>query len=218
MKRRTLPVAVAIGATTVLLLTACGGNDDGTKANDKIAGADTGDAKTSTTPSPSASDTVKRPDLTLPNGVSDVFESWRTGDTTKDAVLADAARAQTAMNDAIVKGKTDTQGLTFYYQGKALTSSVAWVQKWLDAGLTYTGTTRYFNPKVDLFDSKSAGVSFCSDESKAYNKNRKTDVVDKSPADDDSYVLYNTRLEKTEHGIWQTTDGTSVRGSKSCVQ
>ncbi|MFE5599901.1 hypothetical protein ACFQ8O_12015 [Streptomyces coelicoflavus] len=218
MKRRSLPVATALAATAALLLTACGGGDDGSKGNDKIAGADTGESPSATAPRPSPSDSVNRPDITLPKGVEDVFESWETGDTTKDAVLSDAARAQTAMNHAITEGKTDTPGLTFYYEGKALTTSVKWVQKWLDAGLTYTGTTRYFDPNVELFDKESAGVSFCADETKAYNKERKTGKVDKAPATNDSYVLYNTRLEKNDQGVWQTTDGTSVRGSDTCVR
>ncbi|MGI5393440.1 hypothetical protein [Streptomyces sp. CA-251251] len=216
MKRRSLPVAAALTATAALLLTACGGGDDDSGGNDKIAGADTGSSPSA--PSSSATETADRPDITLPEGVEDVFEKWETGHTTKDAVLSDAARAQTAMNDAITQGKPDTPGLTFYYEGKALTTSVKWVQKWLDAGITYTGTTRYFNPKVELFDDKSAGVSFCADETKAYNKGRKTGKVDKAPASNDSYVLYNTRLEKSEKGVWRTTDGTSVRGSKTCVQ
>ncbi|MFE1026703.1 hypothetical protein ACFW5I_19395 [Streptomyces sp. NPDC058818] len=218
MKRRSLPVATAFAATAALLLTACGGGDDKSQDNDKIAGADTESSPAATAPSGAASDAADRPEITLPKGVKDVFEKWETGDAAKDAVLSDAARAQTAMNHAITQGKTDTPGLTFYYEGKALTTSVKWVQKWLDAGITYTGTTRYFNPKVELFDEKSAGVSFCADETKAYNKDRKTGKVDKAPATDDSYVLYNTRLEKTEQGVWQTTDGTSVRGSETCVQ
>ncbi|MFD3925941.1 hypothetical protein [Streptomyces sp. NPDC058614] len=218
VKRRSLPVAAAFAATAALLLTACGSGDDSSKDSNKIAGADTGDTKTSASPSASASDSIERPDITLASDAKDVFENWNTGDAAQDAVLADAARAQTAMNDAILKGKSDTPGLTFYYTGKALTSSVQWVQKWLDAGITYTGTTRYYSPKVEMFDSKSAGVSFCADETKAYNKNRKTNVVDRTPADDDSYVLYNTRLEKNQQGVWQTSDGTSVRGSKTCVQ
>lgn len=217
MKRRSLPAATTVAATAALLLTACGGGDDESK-DEKIAGADTGSSSSAAAPSPTASDPANRPEITLPKGVEDVFEKWETGDPAKDAVLSDAARAQTAMNDAITQGKTDTPGLTFYYQGKALTTSVKWVQKWLDAGITYTGTTRYFDPKVELFDAKSAGVSFCADETKAYNKDRKTGKVDKSPASDDSYVLYNTRLEKNEQGVWQTTDGTSVRGSETCVQ
>ncbi|MFJ4541043.1 hypothetical protein ACIP39_34545 [Streptomyces tibetensis] len=216
MKRRPLSVAVALTASTALLLTACGSSDAGSKDNDKIAGADTGSQEA--TSSPSASDSAERPDIKLTGGVEDVFEGWETGNATKDAVLADAARAQTAINDAILKGKTDTPGLTYYYQGEALTTSVKWVQKWVDAGLTYTGSTRYYNPKIKLFNGTSAGVSFCADETKAYNKDRKSGKVDRSPASDDAYVLYNTRLEKTKQGVWQTTSGTSVRGSKGCVQ
>ncbi|MFE5754180.1 hypothetical protein ACFQ7I_10830 [Streptomyces massasporeus] len=216
MKRRPLSVAVALTASTALLLTACGNSDAGSNDNDKIAGADTGSQEA--TSSASASDSAERPDIKLTGGVEDVFEGWETGDATKDAVLADAARAQTAINDAILKGKTDTPGLTFYYQDEALTTSVKWVQKWVDAGLTYTGTTRYYKPKIKLFNGTSAGVSFCADETKAYNKDRESGKVDRSPASDDSYVLYNTRLEKTTQGVWQTTSGTSVRGSKGCMQ
>ncbi|MGW0827450.1 hypothetical protein [Streptomyces sp. NPDC002845] len=218
MKRRPLPIAAALAATAALLLTACGSGGDTSTDNDKIVGADTGDTNTSAAPSASPSDSIERPDITLPDGVDDVFESWKTGDSTEDAVLSDAARAQTAINDAILEGKSDTPGMTFYYRGEALTSSVKWVQKWLDAGITYTGTTRYFSPKVEMFDSESAGVSFCADETKAYNKDRKTGKVDKTPPSDDSYVLYNTRLEKNEQGVWQTSHGTSVRGSETCVQ
>ncbi|MGW7608226.1 hypothetical protein ACWGKW_13300 [Streptomyces sp. NPDC054766] len=218
MKRRSLPVAAAFAATTALLLTACGGGGDSSKGNDKITGADTGATKTSASPSASVPDDIKRPDITLPGDAIDDFQNWKTGDATKDAVLADAGRAQTATNDAIIKGTSDTPGLSFYYKGKALTSSVQWVQKWLDAGITYTGTTRYYRPKVQIFDSKSAGVSYCADESKAYNKDRKTKKVDRTPAGNDAYVLYNTRLEKNGQGVWQTSNGTSVRGSKTCVQ
>ncbi|MFE2532873.1 hypothetical protein [Streptomyces sp. NPDC059371] len=217
MKRRSLPVATAFAATTALLLTACGGGDDTPKANDKIAGADRG-STASASPSASTSADADRPDITLPGNVKDEFEGWKTGDATKDAILADAGRAQTAMNDAIIKGTSDTPGLAFYYKGKALTSSVKWVQKWLDAGITYTGTTRYYSPRVEIFDSKSAGVSYCADETKAYNKDRRSEKVDRTPAGNDAYVLYNTRLEKTAPGVWQTSDGTSVRGSKTCVR
>ncbi|MET8898888.1 hypothetical protein [Streptomyces sp. NPDC004538] len=218
MKRRSSSIATALATTAALLLAACGGGGDKSDDSDEIARADTGGSPSATAPSDAASDSADRPDVTLPKDVKDVFEKWETGDATKDAALADAARAQTAMNDAIVQGKTDTAGLTFYYEGKALTTSVKWVQKWLDAGITYAGTTRYFDPKVELFDAKSAGVSFCADETKAYNKERKTGKVDKSPGTSDSYVLYNTRLEKNDQGVWRTTDGTSARGSKTCVQ
>lgn len=200
--------------TAVLLLAACGGGNEASGDSDKLAAADTGGSPSASSPSAAAGEPADRPDITLPQDVKDVFEKWETGDAAKDAVLSDAAQAQTAMNDSILQGRTDTEGLTFYYDGEALTTSVKWVRKWLDAGITYTGTTRYFSPKVELLDAKSAGVSFCADETKALNKDRKTGKIDKSPATSDSYVLFSTRLEKNDRGVWRTTDGTSVREAR----
>ncbi|WP_037627246.1 hypothetical protein [Streptomyces aureus] len=57
-----------------------------------------------------------------------------------------------------------------------------------------------------------------ADETEAYNKDRKTEKVDRTPAGNDAFVLYDTRLAKTAQGVWQTSYGTSVRGSKTCVR
>jgi hypothetical protein len=65
-------------------------------------------------------------------------------------------------------------GLSFYYRDKALTDAVAWVQAYVDANLSFTGTTRYYAPEVTLGSDKSASVVYCSDESKGFNKDRKT--------------------------------------------
>ncbi|MEJ1196819.1 MULTISPECIES: hypothetical protein [unclassified Streptomyces] len=86
-----MPVATAFAATAALLLTACGGGDDKSQENDKIAGADTESSPAATSPSGAASDSADRPEITLPQGVKDVFEKWETGDAAKDAVLAVAA-------------------------------------------------------------------------------------------------------------------------------
>ncbi|MET8132019.1 hypothetical protein ABZV24_08650 [Streptomyces sp. NPDC005251] len=217
MKRRSLPVAAAFAATTALLLTACGGGGDSSKGNDKIAGAGSDDTKKSASPSASASDDIKRPDITLPGDVIDDFQSWKTGDATKDAVLADAGRAQTATNYAIIEGNPDEPALAYYRQGDALVSGARWVKSYVDAGITYTGTVRYFDPKVTIYGSTSAGVTFCTDETKAFNKNRKTKKVDHTPADNDAYVYYNTHLKKTKDGVWQTTELVSDRGNSKCT-
>ncbi|MFJ6837465.1 hypothetical protein [Streptomyces sp. NPDC091209] len=216
MKRRSLPVAAAFAATTALLLTACGGGGDSSKGNDKIAGADTGDT-TSASPSASASDDITRPDLTLPGDIKETFQGWTTGDATKDAILADAGRAQTAVTYAVVKGEPKSEALAFYQAGSALPGSRDWVKTIVDSGSTFTGAVRYYSPKLDVFDKQSAGLSYCSDESKAFNKNRKTRKIDRTPANNDSYVLYSTRLEKNAKGIWQTTKLVSDRGNKACT-
>ncbi|WSB92648.1 hypothetical protein OG805_19710 [Streptomyces cellulosae] len=212
-----MPIAVAFAATSALLLTGCGGDDGGSKPGDEIAGADTD--KSTASPSSGAPEvSAERPDMTLPEDVEERFEGWKTGDATKDAVLADAGRAQTAVTYAVTKGDPKSPALSFYQSGTALAGSQDWVKGIVDAGLTYSGSVRYFAPEISVFDKESAGVSYCADESKAYNKDRKTNKVDKTPATDDSFVLYSTRLEKNDEGVWQTTKLESERGNKKCVQ
>ncbi|MEU6255331.1 hypothetical protein [Streptomyces sp. NPDC047043] len=216
MKRRTLPAAAALAATAALLLTACGSGDDSSKANDKIAGAGTG-SPTSASPSASASSAAGRPQIKLPSDVTDKYENWKTGDATEDAVLADTAQRIDATNDAILRGDTSAPGLSFYYRDKALTDAVAWVQAYVKADLSFTGTTRYYAPKVTLSGKSTASVVYCSDESKGFNKNRKTNKVDRTPSKESPYVLYNTRLEKDKQGVWQTSNLVSKRGAKTCA-
>ncbi|MFJ8715095.1 hypothetical protein ACIRD9_18210 [Streptomyces violaceus] len=215
MKRRPLPVAAALAATAALLLTACGSGDDKSSDNDKIAGADSAES-TSPTP-PSASD-AKRPSVKLPKDVKETFEGWTTGDAAKDAVLADAGRAQSAVTYAVTQGDPEAPALSFYQAGNALAGSQDWVKEIVDSGLTYHGLVRYYAPDISVFDKKSAGVSYCADESKAFNKNRKTNKIDKAPASDNSFVRYSTRLEKNSNGVWQTTKLESERGNKTCLR
>ncbi|MFF4253161.1 hypothetical protein ACFY1L_18335 [Streptomyces sp. NPDC001663] len=217
MKRRTtLLAAVALTAVAALSLSACGSGDDSSKGNDKIAGADAGDADASASPSSSAAN-ANRPDMTLPSDVKETFEGWQTGDATKDAILADAGRAQTAVTYSVTQGDPESSALSFYQSGTALAGSRDWVKSIVDAGFTYSGSVRYYAAKISVFDKESAGVSYCSDESKAFNKNRKTKKVEKSRATNDSYVLYSTRLMLNSKGVWQTAKIESERGNKACT-
>ncbi|WP_369246978.1 hypothetical protein [Streptomyces sp. R41] len=215
-RRPRLLTTAAVGAMAALLLTACGGNDSGSKGNDKIAGADTG-GETSASPSASATGSAERPKIELPSDVTDKYEDWKTGDDAKDAILADTAGRIDATNDAILRGDTGAPGLSFYYRDKALNGAVEWVKAYVDANLSFTGTTRYYAPQVTLSGEKSAAVVYCADESKGFNKNRKTNKVDKTPSDESPYVLYNTRLEKNKQGVWQATNLISKRGDKTCA-
>ncbi|MFE9767859.1 hypothetical protein ACFYPC_25620 [Streptomyces sp. NPDC005808] len=215
MKRRSLPVAAALAATAALLLTACGGGDDSSKDSDKIAGADTGETTTST--SPSATGAASRPEISLPDDLSDTFESWKTGDATKDAVLADVQQRVDATNYAIAEGNPELPALSFYYSDTALADAKDWVESIVKDDYSITGVNRYYNPKIDVFDASSAGVVYCEDQSKAYAKDRKSEKVYKTAVTKNSYVLYTTRLEKSAQGVWQTTKLTSQRGHKSCT-
>ena len=217
MKRRALPVAAALAVTAALLLTACGSGDGSSKSNDKIAGVDAGDTATSASPSAGVSGPADRPKITFPEGVENKFEGWKTGDPAENAVLSDVTQTVNAVDDAILRGDTNSATLAYYRRGKALVSAQKWVRAWLDEDLTWTGSTRYFNPKVKVADSDTAAVDYCADESKAYNKNRKTGTVDKSPSDESPYVTYSTQLKKNSKGVWQTTEVLSKRGDTTCA-
>ncbi|MFE7974661.1 hypothetical protein [Streptomyces shenzhenensis] len=214
MKRRPLPIAAALAAAAAFLLTACGSSDDA-KDNDKIAGADGKSSSAST--SPSASGSADRPKITLPDDLKDTFEGWKTGDATENAVLADVAQRVDATNYAITQGDVDLPALSFYYSGTALADAKDWVQSIAKDGYSITGTNRYYNAKIEVFNSASAGVVYCEDQGKAYAKDRKTNKVHKTEVTNNSYVLYSTRVEKNEQGVWQTTKLTSQRGHKSCT-
>lgn len=214
MTRRTLPVAVATTAAAALLLSACGG--DGTKASDKIAGSESS-APPSASASASPSQAAGRPTITLPADVKNVFETWATGEPVKDAILTDVSAQMNATDEAITSDAPETPGVVFYNKGDALIGAAKWITDFKTKGLTVTGTTRYYSPRIELFDDKSAGVGFCTDESKAFTKDRKTGKVNEEPASDKSYVSYTLRVDKNAQGVWQTTKLTSERGSKTCA-
>lgn len=217
MKRRPLPVAAALAATAALLLTACGGGDDSSNDSDKIAGADAGDTPTSASPSASATNSLERPKVTLPGDVTNVFEGWTTGDATKDAVLTDTSRRIDALDYAITQSDADEPVLGFYYKEDALVGASQWVKEFEDAKKSMTGKTRYFKPSVDVYAKGKATLTYCSFEGEAYVKDRATGKADKTPVTDKSYLLYSTRLEMSDKGVWQTAVLNSERGNSACT-
>lgn len=217
-RRPTLLAALTLTATAALTLSACGNDDSSGKGEgeDKIAGADTGGTTPSASPSPSQTSEGSRPEITFPSDAKNVFEGGGDGDAKKDAVLKDSSLAVNAVDEAIFKGSTGTKALGYYNTEKALSSSITYVQGYIDDNDTWIGVTRYFNRKVTFSGEDQAYVTYCSDESKSYIKNKETGKVDRSAATADSYVLYNTKLAKNAAGVWQTTDIASNRGDKAC--
>lgn len=215
MNRRSLPVAAALTAAAALLLTACGGGGGNSKANDKIAGADTGSSATAS-PSASASSTSERPKIALPSDLNLIFEDAKTGDSVKDAVLADNAERMRAVDAAITGTDPKGQALAFYNTGKALEAALSWVAEFKQAGATLTGVARYYDRTVTLTGKSSATLTFCADESKGYSKDKKTNKIAKTPVTKNSYVLYNTSMDKNAEGVWQTSQIISTRGAAKC--
>ncbi|MCX5204956.1 hypothetical protein OG897_26310 [Streptomyces sp. NBC_00237] len=219
MNLRNSPFATACAAiAAALLLTSCGGEGkDAAKPSGAIDGADADTAaKKPSAPGTPAPGSAARPPVNLPADVKNVFEGQKSGDPTKDAVLADNAERINAVDDAIVRGTADAKGLGFYNDGDALGTSVTFVQGYVDKKLTWTGTTRYFDRQVTSLKGGTATVAYCSDESRSFLKNRMTGKLDRTPTSADSYVFYNTQSKKNAQGVWQTTRVISQRGAAKC--
>ena len=208
--------AAGLTVAALILLTACGGGG-GDNGSNKIQGAET--TTPSRTPSATQSATSpagQRPVITFPAGARTVYEDQHTGDPKKDTVLSDEAHANDAAYAAILEGKNHTPAMEFYNGGTALRDADDFVKSWPDKGDTWVGTIRYFDRKVTLRPDGSAVVVYCSDETKAFVKSRKTGKVSHDGASADDFVLYNERLLKNSQGAWTMNSVASKRGANEC--
>ncbi|MFE1263397.1 hypothetical protein ACFW5X_23050 [Streptomyces albogriseolus] len=213
MNRRTA-FLTTLAVTTALTATACGGEDTG--ASGKPADGKPASQAPSPAPTPTASESSGRPAITFPSDAKNVFEYEKTGDAAKDAALRDSTLGVNSVDEAIFKGSTDSEALGFYNVDRALSGAIVFVNRYIKANDVWVGETRYFDYEVELSGTKKAYVTYCSDESKSFLKNKKTGKVDNTPTTADSYVLYHTVLTKNSDGVWQTTDVASERGSEKC--
>ena len=216
MKRRILPVAVALAASAALLLTACGGADDKSSKNDKIAGADTGDTKASA--SPSASDVAgdfDRPKITFPADFKMVFDGTAPTDAKKAAALNDAENFVRGINYGIVRQDAEDAAYKFYStpDGTAQAYAKKQIKQYIDGGWTITGIQSYSRTKVDMAsDGSRASVSFCDDDSKFYGKEVKSKKVLKTQPSDKDYYFFEIVMTASNEakGLW-TAEGIEVQ-------
>ncbi|MFJ4920130.1 hypothetical protein [Streptomyces sp. NPDC088725] len=218
MNPRSLPAAAALIASASLLLTACGGSDnDNPKTPDKIAGADQSNKPpASPSPSPSPTSAAGRPTFTFPEDISYTFDWPKTGDATKDAVLADAEQFIRAEDYAIVKQDPLDKGYRLYTEGKMAASSQSYIQAYVDEGKRITGKYRYYKASVTVSGPTQAALVYCQDQAKAFDMSVKTQKIYTTPVNADSYVIYHTAMKKNQQGIWVTTELFSERGSAEC--
>ncbi|MEU0999321.1 hypothetical protein [Streptomyces tibetensis] len=210
MARRALTTTAAAFATAAaLLLTACGGGDD--SASDDIKGA--GDSS----PSPAASKSsaapgVKRPVIKLPSSFQLTFENWTSSAPGGQAALDDAKEEVRAGYAAIIANDPDSEAVTFYDTKGTRGLTKEWIKSYTDKDLTVIGKLPAFDPKLVMAENgRGASLTYCTDETDAKTRNRKTGKVEGNPAGTNPYVRYSVSLAKSEQGVWQNS---SVRGER----
>ncbi|MEU6677798.1 hypothetical protein [Streptomyces sp. NPDC046925] len=214
MTRPLRLTTVALSAAAALLLTSCGSDDEPSKGDDKIAGADQGGEKSSS-PSEPAEAVADRPKIELPSDVSFTFQWAKTGDKAKDAVLADREQAIKTVDMAIAEKDPTHKAMRFYHEGDAAAAAQKYIQAYVKAQARTTGAYRYYDATVTA-DGAGAALTYCEDQSKVYDKYLKKDKIEKSPATKNSYVFYAAKLRKNDAGAWVTTQLNATRGSEKC--
>ncbi|WP_328342238.1 hypothetical protein OG873_25225 [Streptomyces violaceus] len=209
MARRALTTTAA-ALTATLLLTACGGGDD--KSSAGMEGADT-EPSASASSSASTPSGPERPDITLPSSFRLTFENWTSSDPGQQALLNDAKEEVRAGYAAIIANDPDSEAVAFYDTEGVHGLTKEWIKSYTDKNLTVIGDLPAFNPKVTLAENgRGASLSYCTDESKAKTRNRKTGKVEGNPAGTSPYVFYSVSLAKSEQGVWQNASVHSERG------
>ncbi|MFD5909566.1 hypothetical protein ACFWHL_12730 [Streptomyces massasporeus] len=211
MARRALTTTAAAFATTAaLLLTACGGGDD--SSSDDIKGAGNSSSSPSASASPSAGTDVKRPVIKLPSSFQLTFENWTSSDPVERAVLNDGKEELRAGYAAVIANDPDSEAVTFYDTEGVRGQTKQWIKSYTDKDLTVIGKLPAFDPKVVMAENgRGAALTYCTDETDAKTKNRKTSKVEGNPAGTNPYVRYSLSLTKNEQGVWQNS---SVRGER----
>ncbi|MFE2584699.1 hypothetical protein [Streptomyces sp. NPDC059378] len=211
MKRRTLPVATALAATAVLLLTACGSGDDKASDNDKIAGADQGSATPKESASASGAPAEDKPDgvdVSLPKDMNLVFDWDKPKDKNEAAAMDDAANFVRAIYHGVDKRTSKDAAVTAYSTGEGLTYAKTQIDSRVDDGWTATGTRRHYQATTrSASNGNSVEVAFCVDSSKFYGKEVKTGEVVKtkpSTADFDYFKIVMVKYP-TGEGLWQAS-------------
>lgn len=212
-RSRTLPAAVvSLTAATALLLTGCGGGDSKDSGEDKIAGAEDGGAKKSAAPSDKASEApgIDRPEMKFPSDVQLSFAKSNVS-TEQAAPLGDAQNFVRSVIYGVVKQDPEDATYKFYseFQSPAWNYAKEQIKANVDAGFTITGESRYTRSQVKpVKGTKAFVVTFCSNDSKFYSKNIKSEKTQRTEESirDYSYWQIGMTPSTKNKGLWRAKD------------
>jgi hypothetical protein len=211
VKRRTLPVAAALTATAVLLLTACGSGDEKPAGNDKIAGADQGAETPKESADPSAAQAGDNPDgvdVSLPKDMNLVFDWDKPKDKNEAAAMDDAANFFRAIYRGVDKRTTKDAAVTAYATGDGLHYAETQINAWIDGGWTATGTLRHYDAATrSAPNGKSVEVAFCADSGKFFGKEIKSKKILETKRSIEDFDYYKIVMVKFPTGkdLWQAS-------------
>ncbi|MFF9125794.1 hypothetical protein ACF09J_21225 [Streptomyces sp. NPDC014889] len=158
---------------------------------------------------------IQRPSVRLPTEFQLTFDNWTSSDSVEQAILNDTKEQLRAGYAAITANEPDGgDALAFYDTKPGLTQDRQWIRTYTSQDLTVFGQLPAHDPRATLIGDKKtrAVVTYCTDESKAYTRNRRTKEIQGNPAGSDPKVFYSVTLTKNADGVWQNVSTRAKRG------
>ncbi|AKG43080.1 lipoprotein [Streptomyces xiamenensis] len=219
-RRRTRTALIAASAATALLLTACGGSDNGDASND-IPGVDEtteepGGPEDEPEDPPADEGREGRPDIDLGGNYENVYADEFTGDPAIDEILLDNQGFQDAVAEAIVSYDNERPSLRYYVADQALYSTLDLLENVYQTGNSSAGVATYFNRNVTLREEGIATISFCRDFSDIYTIDFETGETVEEAEPGSPASRYVARMQQNDEGVWQTVEYELFREDAEC--
>ncbi|MEU6084111.1 hypothetical protein [Streptomyces sp. NPDC047108] len=214
MNKRTVCCAVSAALASTLFLGGCGGGEGTAK---EIEGADSAEkgAKTSD-PSKEASPEADAPNFPFPQDLKVTIDADTTGDKVKDTILRDNGYAVKSILLGFAKQDPGLAVLGDYLGEKALLGFSGGIESFKADGKTISGSVRYYDRVVKLGGQGAATVRYCEDQRYLYDKDAKTDKVNKTKPSAKSFVLHTAVVKKDDDGTWKMVLEESEKGAAQC--
>ncbi|WP_019357561.1 hypothetical protein [Streptomyces sp. AA1529] len=204
--RSAVPLA-AVAAAVALLVSGCGGGDDGDGKSGKIDGAEDAGKKSPSAESSSpgkedAPGDFRTSDIELPDDLELVFDWDQPSDPDKAAALDGAADYMRALMHGTVEQDPKDPVLAKHVVPLHTAQEYATnlIKMDVKKGHTVTGTDRYYRERIgDVVDGKLAEISFCIDQSKLFSKDIKSGKVLRTEENASSYMRFWLVMEKSEN-------------------
>ncbi|WP_432107033.1 hypothetical protein [Streptomyces sp. AA1529] len=209
--RSAVPLA-AVAAAVALLVSGCGGGEDGDGKSGKIDGAEDAGKKSPSAESSSpgkedAPGDFRTSDIELPDDLELVFDWDQPSDPDKAAALAGAADYMRALMHSTMKQDPKDPVLAKHVVPLQTAQEYATllIKARIKDGVTVTGKDRYYREKVgDVADGHLAEVSFCVDQSDFFAKEIKSGKVLHTEESASSYMRYTLVMDKAkDSALWR---------------
>ncbi|MFF0727837.1 hypothetical protein [Streptomyces sp. NPDC004134] len=206
MRTRTALTAAALATAAALTLTACGDSGSGDGKSGKIQGAKDSSSDAPESPKPEEEAPEGAPDVSLPKDVELVFDWAEPSNPDEIVAQRDAQNYLRSIFRGVTEQSHADPAAQFYGRGQALTYAQDQVEQSLEAGVTLTGTQRFYRLERETH-ATAVALSFCANQAEMFSKEIDSGKVLRTEESDSSFLYYRVAMGTSlgRDDVWQAT-------------